>query len=534
MKKIKKNKVFQKKINKLRTQRNFSDKFFENHDKKETILQMNQNFIEEEKKEKAEKNSKNEGFHQFLTNYFDYDPKSGKFFSKKKFITERPISENPIDQYEKVALISPKILILGKTQKEISIVKYYEQNKCFPNSPNEFFRIMKSFFYLNIYKMILNSPNNLLNENFLLENDLELVMKFNLAAITSKFINLKTFYHECIDLVFFLFIFKEENETRYIMVYGLELSTLRKTPSLIIRAPNLIESKLIDAFFIVELQKTYANLLLLTSNTLVNFKLIILKSSSNNLILLQANEVYNINIPIIEKARLLSQKFLILNHKSLRRIYKFDIENKTFIKKDLQRFTVKLMETEERNRITVIYTESQKVLLLNENLEIIYHELFCKIEQWKIIQAKNKEFDMLVIRSGYNNTIKFLFYFRFNFVGNIWSLSYFQLKNINSQDFSFGEKINFHVYERNSTNIIKIDPYIFISDDFYGIQAKKNSVALYEFHETNIISERQNVCQIENPNENLFMYYKIENIPKYIFFLIFERNDLKIFILTEK
>ena len=400
----------------------------------------NNNFtaMEEEKLENFEENNNNThpDFHEYLKKFFNFDPVQNKFFSKKSFTTTSE-KIDPKLTYEKTSQISKSIIEKNDSLISIDYFDFFKTNLISPST--DFLSEYKDLRFLDVFKNVINDVDFLKNEENLSKFQINTVNNFltNSNPIQENIIDLKSHFLPKINVLIILLMLLDPNESR-LLIYlrAIDLSSFKTSQTVMVRGPGIVDAYPIyrDAFLISpnEENEGNLNLVIVVRDKLTIFEVKVQKIFNANEVELTSLLLKNeIKIPQIEKCCIFSNEFLIFEHCSRKKLYKFSLKTKNFVKMDLGNFTLKLLETDAKNKIIICYTESQKILILNDSFEIIYNELFPKIEKWRILNSFKNSVEMIMVRSGYNNDEKFLFLmnFQFKIEKSAWNLVYVRIKN---------------------------------------------------------------------------------------------------------
>ena len=184
-----------------------------------------------------------------------------------------------------------------------------------------------------------------------------------------------------------------------------------------------------------------------------------------------------------------------------------------------------LFDTDSFNKIIIGYSESQKIFILNEKLEIIFNEIFMKIEKWKIFNSKDKQIDMIALRAGYMENQKFLFHLRFFYSeqSKIWKVFYYQVKNHNC-DLMFFSKINLKFYQNNCINILFINEKFILS---YDEETEKKDFDYHSSLYAETIYKGKNHSKVTN--ENTYLICSLNEKEGLILIIELQHNILTIF-----
>ena len=537
----KKSKKFFSHALKFKKLKKYTDKFFKcpqhymndslnKSDFKTKMMHIEEN---EKKEEEYQTNStSNPPFHEFLKNYFEYDPIKQRFFSKKNFLYEK-YQLDPIQIYKKTSKISSNFINDSHKFVELNFREFYLKNRTNPSI--EFYDTLADFAFLNTFKNIMNDSKFLDNDEFLFENCFKLLSTLNINLIKENLIDIKGLPLPKLNIFNFLIISVDSNDSKLsLFIQAVNLKNQKKSPIVIVKGPELsntfFSNNYADAFLISELNENLA-LIVVVKDKIIKFELkVIIDPISSEILLSKPKLIYELVFPNINKVSLLNSDFLVLKHSNLRKIYKFNFKTKNLFKKDLGNYTLTHFDADPQNNLVICYTESHKIIILNENLEIIYNEIFMKIEHWHFIKSKEHHIELIFIRSGYNENQKFLYHLSFFYDINlkIWKALYSQVKS-NYNDFVFFSKINLKFYEQNSTNILILKEKYTVSYD------EKNSVKDLEYYSHN---ENQIIYKSKSENssinENRYFIYTLDIND--ILFLIFEiqNNVLRVFYSLDK
>lgn len=452
-----------------------TDEFFRKADPTENSHINNKlTSMEEEKLESPQENNNTDpNFHEYLKNFFNFDPIQKKFFSKKGF-TKTSEKTDPKLTYEKTSQISKNIIEKIDSLQSIDYFDFFDTNLIDPST--DFLSEYQDLKFLDVFKNVLNDADFLRNEENLCNFQINTANNFltNSTQIQENIIDLKSHFLPKMNVLAILLMLLDANESR-LLIYlrALDLSSFKTSQAVMVRGPAIVEAYPIykDAFLISPNDENEGNLnlVIVVKDKLTIFEVKVQKTFNVNEVELTSLVLKNeVKIPQIEKCCIFSQEFLILEHYTRKKLYKFSLKTKNFVKMDFGCYTIKLLETETKNKMVICYTESQKILLLNDSFEIIYNEPFPKIEKWRILNSVKNSIEMIIVRSGYNTDEKFLFLLRFRFKSenSAWDLVYVRIKN-QFNDFSFPYKINFSFYKREEINIISFKFGNFaISNDF--------------------------------------------------------------------
>jgi len=521
--------IFYKKLN------NFPDEI-----KIHQNMKAHSSAIEEEKEEiirEENRNcSNNSNFKEYLQTFFDYDPLQSKFFSKKKFSnTIRQV--DPKEIYEKTSQISKKLIEQNYDLPQINFMDYFDT--CLMNPSANCRLIYNDLFLLNLYKNILNDADFLNNEANLLQNKIEFSGNFAINSIKENIIDVKTHFLRKMNVLTILLITMDSNETRLLVyVRALDLNTFKTSQAVLVKGPIMpnvmLSSQYKDAFLTCSDEKEEANLnlLIIVRDKMTIFELKVEKIVNlNEVVLTSLIFRSELQIPNIEKCCVFSTDCLVFKHVCLKKLYKFSMKNKAFLKKDMGSYSLSLFDSIFDNNLIVCYTESQKILLLDENLQIIFNEVFTKIEKWRIFNTHKNYFEMIVIRTGYNHNEKFLFLlsFYYNKESGNWGLVYTRIKNHNTEEFIFSTNINLFFYKRDSYNILFLKENLAMS---YDCDEDKMEYVYYPSKgKENIYKEKEEAF---SENGNIYLIFSNREFWNFNLILEIQNDSLRIFSLSLK